>query len=221
MGPSSIRLLEELLTEVQLPKQGLRILDLGSGHGLNALYFAKEHQATVFATDLWISATDNYERFKGWGMEEHIIPIHADVHDLPFANGYFDVIVCIDAYHYFGSSEGFFEEKILNLLKPGGYVLIAMPGLKQPFQDQEPELMKEWCGDEISFFLTVEKWQALIKPSEQIQSLQIKEMGCFEVAWQDWFETKHEFALRDEQFLNNGLREYLNFVSIIVKKADK
>lgn len=85
MGPSSLRLLEELLADVHVSNQGLRMLDLGCGHGLNSLYFAKEHGAQVFATDLWTSATDNYKRFKGWGLENNIIPIHADVHDLPFA----------------------------------------------------------------------------------------------------------------------------------------
>lgn len=220
LGPNSIRLLEELLADVQMTKQGSRILDLGCGHGLNSLYFAKEHESTVFATDLWISASDNYKRFKGWGMENQIIPIHADVHDLPFSNEYFDALVCIDAYHYFGTTAGFFEEKILSLIKPGGFALIAIPGMKQQFEGQKPELMKDWCGDEIANFLTVNQWKQLIGHSDRMESVQIEEMNTFGEAWQDWFDTKHEYAMRDQQFFNNGLNQYINFISIIVKKNE-
>lgn len=220
MGPNTLMLLEELLTNLDMGKKGLRILDLGCGHGLNSLYFAKEQAATVFATDLWISASDNYKRFKGWGLADNIIPIHADVHDLPFANEYFDLLVCIDAYHYFGTAEGFFEQKILSLLKPGGYALIAIPGMKQQFEGQEPELMKEWCGEEISSFLTVNQWKRLIGHSDGTELVQIEEMNTFEEAWQDWFNTQHEYAIRDQQFFNNGLNQYINFISIIVKKSE-
>ncbi len=44
-------------------------------------------------------------------------------------------------------------------------------------------------------------------------------MKCFDVAWQDWFDTNHEFAVREKAFFDKGLDKYLNFISIIVKKV--
>jgi cyclopropane fatty-acyl-phospholipid synthase-like methyltransferase len=74
MGPNTLKLLEELLSNIQIEKGKLRVLDLGCGKALNSLYFAKEMEAIVFATDLWISASDNYMRIKEWGLEDNIIP---------------------------------------------------------------------------------------------------------------------------------------------------
>ena len=85
MGPNSMKILEEVSESLKLEK-GMRILDLGCGRGLTSIFLAKEYDVTVFATDLWISATDNYERIKSMGLEDKIIPIHAEAHDLPFAN---------------------------------------------------------------------------------------------------------------------------------------
>ena len=77
MGPNSMKVLEELMESVPL-KSGMRVLDLGCGNGLTSVFVAKEYGVQVFAVDLWISASDNYNRFKNMGLENQIIPIHAD-----------------------------------------------------------------------------------------------------------------------------------------------
>ena len=96
MGPNSMMILEELLNEVPL-KAGMRVLDLGCGNGLTSVFLAKEYGVQVFALDLWISATDNYRRFLKNGVDDLIIPIHADAQDIPFAEEFFDAVVSVDA----------------------------------------------------------------------------------------------------------------------------
>ena len=100
MGPNAMKILEEL---TQLPgmlelKPEMRVLDLGCGRGLTSIFLAKEFGVQVFATDLWIAASENYARFKEAGLDKKIIPIHADVADLPYADEYFDAIISIDSY---------------------------------------------------------------------------------------------------------------------------
>ena len=41
-------------------------------------------------------------RIRDNGQEDKIIPIHGDAMDMPFAKDYFDTVVSVDAYHYFG-----------------------------------------------------------------------------------------------------------------------
>ena len=85
MGPNSVRFLAEMLEKSPI-NEGLCILDLGCGKGLTSLFLARETKAQVFAADLWIGATENYEQFKKWGIDNSVIPLHSDANDLPFAD---------------------------------------------------------------------------------------------------------------------------------------
>ena len=118
MGPNSMMILEELLEKVPL-KPGMRVLDLGCGNGLTSVFLAKEYGVQVFALDLWISATDNYRRFREAGVEQAVIPIHADALDMPFADEFFDAVISVDAYHYVGNNDTFFPWKC-GTLSTGG-----------------------------------------------------------------------------------------------------
>ena len=149
MGPNSVILLEEMLEKYPL-EQGTLVLDLGCGKGLTSLFLAKEANVNVFATDLWISATENNLHFIEWEISDKVIPIHADANDLPFAEEYFDAVVSIDSFHYVATQPHFFEQKILPLLKSKGVAIIAMPGLKEEIHGKEPEVIMEWLDGEES-----------------------------------------------------------------------
>ena len=83
----------------------MRVLDLGCGRGLTSAYLADTFGVQVFALDLWIPATENYLRFRELGLDSRIIPLHGDAWNMPFAEEYFDAVVSIDSYHYFGRDE--------------------------------------------------------------------------------------------------------------------
>ena len=220
MGPNSIRLLDELLEKAPETIHGGRVLDLGCGMGVTSLFLARETAAEqVFATDLWISATTNARSIEAWGEEKKIIPIHADAMELPYAEEYFDAIVSIDAYHYFGCAENVFAEKILPLLKKGGYALLAMPGLKEEFNEQIPSLMNEWAGEDVKCFHSCEWWEEHIKQGvEDKVSVAVYESGRFDDIWNDWYQSGHEYAMQDKEFMDKGVDKMMNFVMLVVKK---
>lgn len=71
MESNALKIAEELTMNLDL-QPGMRVLDLGCGKGLTSIFLAKEFGVEVFATDLWISATENHNRFKQLGLENQI-----------------------------------------------------------------------------------------------------------------------------------------------------
>lgn len=219
MGPNSLRLLDELLTEYPLRfTADNRVLDLGCGTGITSLFTAKETDATVYANDLWISEEENRERFAGWNMQDKLIPVNEDARSLHFEKEMFDALVSVDSYHYFAGTEGFFTEKILPYIKKGGIALIAIPGIRQAYDGRSEELLTPWLGDEAYMFQSADFWKKIIGTHEDIEEVRTWEMACFNAAWQEWFDTKHEYALGDLNFFDSLIKPYTCFVGIMVKK---
>ena len=77
MGPNAMRVSEELASQLNI-NENMRILDLGCGCGLSTLLLTKKYRASVFAADLWISPTENFERFQSIGIDDKAIPIFVD-----------------------------------------------------------------------------------------------------------------------------------------------
>ncbi|HJJ61167.1 MAG TPA: SAM-dependent methyltransferase, partial [Methanocorpusculum sp.] len=76
MGPNPVKLTEELMTKVVIPKGSL-VMDLGSGTGITSVFLAKEYCLRVIAADLWSNPTDNMRFFESEGLSSSdIMPIH-------------------------------------------------------------------------------------------------------------------------------------------------
>ncbi len=226
MGPNSLRLLDEMLAKYPL-KEGSRVMDLGCGMGITSLFLAKEAKVNVFATDLWISATQNAENFKKWGIDEQVIPIHADANELPYAEGYFDAIVSIDAFHYFAAKKGFFNEKILPFLKPDGVLIAAMPGVKKELEGEAADTLLEWMEgnkDDYDTFHCRQWWLDLIGKGDDYEAVMDFDLDCFDEAWNDWFVSGHEYGIKDKAYFDRGMGEYLSFIGLVIQRkqgADK
>ena len=136
MGPNVLWLAEWLSEGLDLTP-GMRVLDLGCGCALSSIFFAREFGVTVFATDLWIRASENWERVREANLEDRVFPIHAEAHALPFAPGFFDAVVSLDSYGYYGTDE-LYLSYIARFLRPGGRIGIVAPGLVQELDGDPP-----------------------------------------------------------------------------------
>ena len=157
MGPNALWLTESLAGSMGLGP-GMRVLDLGCGKGLSSIFLAKEYGVQVWATDLWIDASENFLRIREAGVEDGVFPIHAEAHALPFADGFFDAIVSVDAYHYFGTDDLYLENHLARLVKSGGQMGIVVPGLVEELPSSEaPEHLREYW-DPAMFSLHSPEW---------------------------------------------------------------
>ncbi|MDL2328133.1 methyltransferase domain-containing protein [Desulfosarcina sp. OttesenSCG-928-A07] len=218
MGPNAMRIAEELAGFLPL-SPGQRVLDLGCGKGISSILLAKKYGVTVFAADLWISPTENAERFARLGLDSAIIPLSVDVtKDIPFAHHYFDLIVSVDAYHYFGANEAMLP-LLLPFLKPGGTMAVAVPGFNRDFPEGElPEELRSYWTPEWNFY-SYNWWRRLWEKEPGISMIQCREMDCCEKAWDEWLKAPNPYAKADIAMMEAGCGKYFNLVQLTgVKK---
>jgi cyclopropane fatty-acyl-phospholipid synthase-like methyltransferase len=99
----------------------------------------------VWAADLWVDPTPNWERIKAAGVADLVTPMRVEAHDLPFAQGFFDTIVSIDAFEYFGTDDLYLAWRLSWVLAPGGRIGIVVPGPRGEI-DEAPEPLREHWG---------------------------------------------------------------------------
>lgn len=219
MGPNPAKLLEELMERYPLAP-GQTVLDLGCGQGVTSIMLVKEYGLRVIAVDLWISASENWQRFCSQGLSNReIVPIHEDAHTLPFAEEYFDAVVSIDSYHYFGLEKEYLGKHLLPLVKRGGWLLLVVPGFHQDVHhDIPPELLLTWSAEDLDTIHDANYWRDVISATEGVEIVSIEEMESNEECWRDWLATENEYAVMDRVPMNAGAGKYMNFIAIALKR---
>ena len=217
MGPNAMRVSEELSSRLNIDGT-MRILDLGCGRGLSSLLLTKKYGASVFAADLWISPTENYERFRSVGIDDRAVPISVDAtKGLPFAHGYFDALFSVDAYHYFGDTEDMLPS-LIPFVKKGGVVAVAIPGLKYEFGNDVPEEMRPFWNDEMARTIhSIDWWKALWKKADGVEIADISEMACCGQAWSEWLTADNPVAAEDIAMMKAEGGKYFNFIRLIAR----
>ncbi len=135
--------LTEWLTEAMDLRPGMRVLDLGCGRALSSVFLRREFGVQVWATDLWFSAEENTQRVRDAGVEDGVFPSRADARALPFSEGFFDAVVSIDAFMYFGTDDQYLNQ-LARVVKPGGQIGIALAGFLQEINEPVPAHLAEW-----------------------------------------------------------------------------
>ena len=219
MGPNPIKLEEELLIDHKIPNAAV-VCDLGSGQGLTSVFLAKEYGFTVYAADLWSDPEENRKFFDDMGLDrKQIIPVKADATNLPFAKEFFDAVVSTDSYNYFGRDEQYLDDKLLPFVKSGGYVYIAIPGMKKDCHDNLPqELLLSWTPEQLEYMHDVDYWSEIVGKCKGAEVISVKEMESNDEVWADWLMQDNEYAVGDRKSMEAGGGKYLNFISIVLRK---
>jgi SAM-dependent methyltransferase len=85
----------------------MRILDLGCGKATSSIFLAREFGVEVWAADSATSPSENRKRAVALGCEASVFPLRVDAHSLPFAKDFFDAVIAIDSFLYYGTDDRF------------------------------------------------------------------------------------------------------------------
>ena len=219
MGPNPVKLEEEMLQNSKI-KSGAVVCDLGSGQGLTSVFLAKEYGYSVYAADLWSDPEENRKFFLEMGLDDNqIIPVKADAEALPFEKEFFDAVISTDSYNYFGRDENYLDEKLLPFVKSGGYIYIAIPGMKKDCHDNLPsELLLSWTPEQLEYMHDTAYWADMVGRCKGAEVICVEEMESNDEVWADWLKQDNEYAVGDRKSMEAGGGKYLNFIKIVLKK---
>src|ERR1700730_2401152 len=136
-GANALWLTEWVTTALDL-RPGMRVLDLGCGRASSSIVLRRECGVQDWPKLLWFSASENIQRIRDAGVEDGVFPLHADARSLPFAADFFDAIVCIDSFYYFGTDD-LYLNYLAQFVKVGGQVGVAGAGLVQEIEGPLPD----------------------------------------------------------------------------------
>lgn len=111
----------ETLCHVLKFEPGMKVLDLGCGKALSGIFLAKEYGVKVWAIDPKICPTENLARIKDMGVEDLVTPLKLNANSLPFPDEYFDIVLAVDSFMYYGTDPEY-TQYISRFLKPGGQI---------------------------------------------------------------------------------------------------
>jgi cyclopropane fatty-acyl-phospholipid synthase-like methyltransferase len=215
-GAHSLWLTEWLSTALDL-RPGMRVLDLGCGRASSSVFLRREFNVQVWATDLWFSASENFQRVRDAGVEDGVFPIHADARSLPFAAEFFDVIVCIDSYFYFGTDD-LYLGALARFLRPGGQLGIAGAGLVREIEDSPPEHLRQWWTPDVWRLHSAAWWR---RHWERPGIVDVEIAGDMPDGWQywrDWIKAVAPDNLTEIRALEADAGRYLTYVRLTARR---
>ncbi len=181
MGPNVLWLTESLLETLPITSD-MKVLDLGCGKAVSSIFVAKEFGAQVWAADLWIDASENQQRIVDAGVEHLVSPVNAEAHTLPFAKGFFDVIISLDAYQYFGTAD-LYLGYLIDFLKPGGRLGAVMPALLTELSNEPPATLAPYWEWDFCCFHGPDWWRHHWTKTGKVT---VDHADVIEDGWKDW-----------------------------------
>ena len=217
-GANPLWMTEWLAESMQL-KPGMRVLDLGCGRALSSIFLHREFGVQVWATDLWFNVTENYQRIRDANAADGVFPIYADARSLPFAAEFFDAIVSIDSFIYYGTDDRYLNY-VAGLLKPGGKIGIVGAGLVREFEGRLPDHLREWWTPGLWCFHSADWWRNHWARTGLIEVSSADTMSDGWQLWLDWHKAVAPDNVTEIQALEADRGNHLGYVRVVGTRTD-
>jgi SAM-dependent methyltransferase len=215
-GANSLWLAEWLASALDL-RPGMRMLDLGCGRASSSIFLRREFGVQVWATDLWFNASENMQRIRDAGVEDGVYPLHADARSLPFAQEFFDVIVCLDSFYYFGTDD-LYLNYLAQFVKPGGQIAIAGAGLVQEIEGALPEYLREWWTQDLWSFHSPAWLRRHWERTGIVDVTLADNMTDGWQVWLDWHRTVAPDNAVEIKAIESDRGDYLGYVRVVGRR---
>jgi SAM-dependent methyltransferase len=220
-GGANALWLAEWLGEALELRPGMRVLDLGCGRAMSSIFLHREFGVQVWATDLWFSAAENCQRVRDAGAQDGVFPIAANARALPFADEFFDAIVSIDSFMFYGTDD-LYLNYLARFVKPGGPIGIALAGLTREIDGAVPEHLTEWCADEMAHCLHSADWWR--RHWERGGAVDVDLADALPEGWQYWRDWLRLIAPENEreiQTLETDAGSSLGYVRVVGRRREE
>ncbi|MES1938766.1 type 11 methyltransferase [Salinisphaera sp. T5B8] len=141
---ASHRTVERMCAALGPALDGASVLDIGGGYGGSARHVAARHNATVVSLNLSEVQNERARRKNAErGLDDRVRVVDGDFENIPFDDGYFDIVWSQDAMLHSGNRERVLDE-VARVLAPGGTFIFTDPmqaddcpdGVLQPVLDR-------------------------------------------------------------------------------------
>ncbi|HZR18247.1 MAG TPA: methyltransferase domain-containing protein [Verrucomicrobiae bacterium] len=215
-GANSLWLTEWLCTALDL-KPGMRVLDLGCGRASSSIFLHREFSVQVWAADLWFSPSENLQRIRDAKVDSAVFPLHVEARALPFGADFFDAILSIDSFMYYGTDD-LFLGNLARFVKPAGLIAIAGAGLTQEIEGPLPEHLRQWWEPSLCCLHSPDWWRRHWQRSGIVD---VELADALPDGWQTWLEWQrmnYPANLPEIQALEADCGRYLGYVRTIGRR---
>lgn len=216
-GAANALWMAEWLAEAMELRPGMRVLDLGCGRALSSVFLHREYGVQVWATDLWFSASENLRRTRDAGVEDGVFPIHADARALPFAAEFFDAVISLDSFPYYGT-DALYLSALAKFVKPGGAVGIAGAGLVREFDGPVPDHLRSWWTPDMWCLHSAAWWQRHWTQTGILEVTTADTMPDGWRLWMDWHRVIAPDNAAEIQALESDRGAYLGYVRVVGRR---
>jgi SAM-dependent methyltransferase len=150
------------VVELAQPQPDWLALDIATGSGHTALALAP-HVKSAVGIDITAEMLREAERLKAERSVSNVSFRPGDVHNLPFADGRFQIVTCRRAAHHFSNIRRALEE-IRRVLSPGGRVVIDDRSVPEDdFADRCMNLLDVWHDESHVREYRPTEWRSMLQ----------------------------------------------------------